>query len=113
MWWSLLIAAILVIVAINGARWIMIAALAGQKTEIDLKNIYSRNVRIIGSTLRSRTPEGKAQILASLVQNVWPKVESGEVKPTIHTVLPIEQVEAAHDILYKGQNIGKVVLHGG
>ena len=44
----------------HGARWIMIAALAGQKTEIDLKNIYVRNVRIIGSTLRSRTPQMKA-----------------------------------------------------
>ena len=94
----------------HGARWIMIAALAGQKTEIDLKNIYVRNVRIIGSTLRSRTPEVKAQILADLVQNVWPKVESGEVKPTIYKTLPIEEAEAAHDILYQGQNIGKVVL---
>ncbi len=94
----------------HGARWIMIAALAGQKTEIDLKNIYVRNVRIIGSTLRSRTPEVKAQILASLVKNVWPKVETGEVKPTIYKVLPITEAEAAHDILYKGQNIGKVVL---
>lgn len=94
----------------HGARWIMIAALAGQKTEIDLKNIYVRNVRIIGSTLRSRTPEVKAQILASLVKDVWSKVESGEVKPTIYKVLPIQKAEAAHDILYKGQNIGKVVL---
>lgn len=94
----------------HGARWIMIAALAGTNTEIDLKNIYVRNVRIIGSTLRSRTPEVKAQILAELVENVWPKVESGEVKPTIYKVLPITDAEAAHDILYKGQNIGKVVL---
>ena len=94
----------------HGARWIMIAALAGTKTEIDLKNIYVRNVRIIGSTLRSRTPEVKAQILADLVQNVWPKVESGVVKPTIYKVLPIQEAEAAHDILYKGQNVGKVVL---
>ena len=54
----------------RGARWIMIAALAGTKTEIDLKNIYVRNVRIIGSTLRSRTPELKARILADLVKNV-------------------------------------------
>ena len=67
----------------HGARWIMIAALAGQKTEIDLKNVYVRNVRIIGSTLRSRTPEVKAQILAELVKNVWSKVEDGEIKPTI------------------------------
>ena len=94
----------------HGARWIMIAALAGQKTEIDLKNIYVRNVRIIGSTLRSRTPETKARILAELVEKVFPKIESGEVKPTIYKVLPITEAEAAHDILYKGQNIGKVVL---
>ncbi len=94
----------------HGARWIMIAALAGTKTEIDLKNIYVRNVRIVGSTLRSRTPETKAQILADLVRDVWPKVESGEVKPTIYKVLPITEAEAAHDILYKGQNVGKVVL---
>ena len=94
----------------HGARWIMIAALAGQKTEIDLKNIYVRNVRIIGSTLRSRTPQVKAEILSELVENVWPKVETGEVKPTIYKILPITEAEAAHDILYRGENIGKVVL---
>ena len=94
----------------HGARWIMIAALAGTKTEIDLKNIYVRNVRIVGSTLRSRTPAVKAQILAELVEKVWPKVATGEVKPTIYKVLPIQEAEAAHDILYKGQNVGKVVL---
>ena len=94
----------------HGARWIMIAALAGQKTEIDLKNIYVRNVRIIGSTLRSRTPEMKAQILKELVDNVWSKISSGEVKPTIYKILPIREAEAAHNILYQGQNVGKVVL---
>jgi len=94
----------------HGARWIMIAALAGTKTQIDLKNIYVRNVRIIGSTLRSRAPEVKAQILARLVEHVWPKVESGQVKPTIYKVLPITQAEAAQDILYRGENVGKVVL---
>ena len=94
----------------RGASWIMIAALAGTLTEVDLKNIYVRNVRIIGSTLRSRAPEVKARILAELVEKVWPKVESGEVKPTICKVLPITEAEAAHNILYKGQNVGKVVL---
>ena len=94
----------------HGARWIMIAALAGQQTQIDLKNIYVRNVRIIGSTLRSRAPEVKAQILAELVQNVWPMVSDGRVKPTIYKVLPITQAEAAQNILYTGENVGKVVM---
>ncbi len=94
----------------HGARWIMIAALAGTKTEIDLKNIYVRNVRIIGSTLRSRTPTVKAEILAGIVRDVYPKIEAGLVKPTIHAVLPITEAEKAHDILYQGKNVGKVVL---
>ena len=94
----------------HGARWIMIAALAGTKTEIDLKNIYVRNVRIIGSTLRSKAPEVKAQILASLVRDVFPKIEEGKVKPTIYKTLPITQAEEAHAILQRGENVGKVVL---
>ena len=96
----------------HGARWIMIAALAGTKTEIDLKNIYVRNVRIIGSTLRSRPPRVKAEILAGIVRDVYPKIEAGLVLPTIYATLPITEAEAAHDLLYKGKNIGKVVLTG-
>ena len=88
----------------------MIATLAGDMTEVDLRNVFVRNVRIIGSTLRSRAPEVKAQILAKLVENVWPKISSGEVKPTIYKVLPIQQAEEAHDILYRGESAGKVVL---
>ena len=94
----------------HGARWIMIAALAGTATQIDLKNIYVRNVRIIGSTLRSRTPEVKAEILAGIVRDVYPKIEAGLVKPTICATLPIQEAEAAHDLLYQGKNVGKVVL---
>ena len=94
----------------RGGRWIMIATLAGDLTTVDLRNIYVRNIRIIGSTLRSRTPEVKAQILANLVKEVWPKVEEGRVKPTIYKVLPITEASEAHDILYRGENVGKVVL---
>ena len=94
----------------HGARWIMIAALAGTKTEIDLKNIYVRNVRIIGSTLRSRAPEVKAEILRGIVRDVYPKIEAGLVKPTIYKTFPIIEAEAAHDVLYRGENVGKVVL---
>ena len=94
----------------RGARWIMIASLAGALTEVDLKNVFVRNIRIIGSTLRSRAPEVKAELLDDLVKYVFPKTETGEVKPTVCRVLPITEAEAAHDILYGGRNIGKIVL---
>ena len=77
---------------------------------IPYKNIYVRNVRIIGSTLRSRSADTKAYILDQLVRNVWSKIESGKIKPTIYRVLPITEAEEAHGILTRGENVGKVVL---
>jgi NADPH2:quinone reductase len=94
----------------RGGRWIMIATLAGDVTNINLKTVFMRGIRLIGSTLRSRTPEFKAQLLAELVRTVWPKIASGEVRPTIYRVLPITQAEEAHAILERGEHVGKVVL---
>ncbi|HJA92494.1 MAG TPA: hypothetical protein H9717_05190 [Candidatus Eisenbergiella merdipullorum] len=67
-------------------------------------------IRIIGSTLRSRRPEVKAHIPSDLIKYVWPKVEQGLIRPTIYSVLPIQECEEAQDILYRRENIGKVVL---
>ena len=94
----------------RGARWIMIAALAGQMTALDLKNVYVRNVRIIGSTLRSRAPEIKAEILGRILREIYPKIETGEIKPTIHAVLPIEKAAEGQAMLYESKSVGKVVL---
>ena len=91
-------------------RWIMIATLAGDLTELDMRNLYVRNIRLIGSTLRARTPEFKAEILSSLVKDIWPKVTSGEVRATIYKVLPMAEAEKAHDLLQSGTSAGKVVL---
>ena len=93
----------------------MIATLAGDLTEIDMRKLYVRNVRIVGSTLRSKPPQTKAEILQKLVGEVWGKVSSGEIRPAICAVLPIAEAEKAHSLLYDNQSTGKVVLqvHGG
>lgn len=91
-------------------RWIVIASLAGDYTHIDLKNIYKKNIRIIGSTLRSRSDELKAHILSELVDKIWNKVSSKEITPTIYKILPITLAEQAHALLLNGKNVGKVVL---
>lgn len=91
-------------------RWIMIATLAGDISPVNMRTMYIRNIRLIGSTLRSKPEEVKGQILEKLVRDIWPKVESGEIRPTIYKILPIEEAEKAHDLLEKGQSVGKVVL---
>ncbi len=93
-----------------GCRWIMIATLAGDLSTVNMRTMYVKNIRLIGSTLRSKTPAFKAELLSKLVEQIWPKVESGEVRPTIHAVLPITEAEAAHDLLQQGKSVGKVVM---
>lgn len=91
-------------------RWIIIATLDGDISQINLKTMYVRAARIIGNTLRARTPQMKAEIISGLIKEVWPKVENGEIRATVYKVLPIQQAEEAHAILERGENVGKVVL---
>ena len=93
-----------------GGRWIMIATLAGGKTEIDLETIWRKRIKLIGSTLRSRTPEVKSTILQALKDELWQPFSEGKLINNIHAVFPIQEVEKAHAILRKAENIGKVVL---
>ncbi len=93
-----------------GGRWVLIATLGGEHAEIALRPILKRGLRLIGSTLRSRTPAMKARILAEMRERIWPALESGRIRPVIHEVLPVTDAEKAHAILAAGRNIGKVVL---
>jgi len=94
----------------HGGYWIVISTLAGVETNVQLRPLLTKGLHLVGSMLRNRTPEFKAYILSELVKNVWPKIENGEIKPSIYKVLPIEKAEEAHAILYRSGNIGKVVL---
>ena len=94
----------------RGGYWIVISTLAGIETTVQLRPLLTKGLHLVGSMLRNRTPEFKAYILSELVTNVWPKIESGEIKPSIYKVLPMEQATEAHAILERSENIGKVVL---
>jgi len=83
---------------------------AGIETNVLLRPLLTKGLHLVGSMLRNRTPEFKAYILAELVKNVWPKIEDGSIQPSIYRVLPITEAEAAHAILERGENVGKVVL---
>ena len=91
-------------------RWISLASMAGPETALDVNLLWRKNLRVIGSTLRSRTSEEKAEILAGLVRDVYPAFEARKFAPFVHKVMPIAEVAEAHAILERGENRGKVVL---
>ena len=94
----------------EGGYWVIISTLSGTETDIKLRPILTKGLHIVGSMLRKRSSEEKAKLLTELTEKLWPKLESGEIKPSVYKVLPIEDAEAAHSILQNGENVGKVVL---
>jgi len=94
----------------RGGYWIVISTLDGTETTIPLRALLTKGLHLVGSMLRNRPPEKKAQILAELVEKVWPKIESGAIRPSIYCVLPIEQAEEAHRIMQSCSHTGKIVL---
>ncbi|MBR2509284.1 MAG: NAD(P)H-quinone oxidoreductase [Lentisphaeria bacterium] len=93
-----------------GGRWIMIATMAGAETVINLETVWRKRIRLIGSTLRSRTSEEKSRIMHALHDKLFPLFVSGKLISNIHAVFPVQEVEAAHGVLRRAENIGKVVL---
>lgn len=91
-------------------RWIMIATLAGDPTTVNLRSMYARRVRLIGTNLRSRTPQQKKKLLENMVNQIWPKVESGEIRATIFREYPIQEAEEAQALMQSGKSAGKIVL---
>lgn len=94
----------------RGGRWIVIATLAGGRCELDMTDFFKRGVRLIGSTLRSRTDEIKGKILADLEAKLWPAFADGRLKVMVHQTLPMAAANEAHEILRRDRNLGKVVL---
>jgi putative PIG3 family NAD(P)H quinone oxidoreductase len=94
----------------KGGYWILLAVLAGPSATISLWPLITSGVHLVGSTLRSRTPEIKARILRELVTRVWPRIEDGTISPKIFAAVPITEAERAHDILKDNRHTGKVVL---
>ncbi len=97
------------LLALNG-RLVLIGLMGGRSAQIDLGRLLIKRARVIGSTLRGRANEEKAQVMAALEEKVWPLIETKTIKPIIDTTYDIADIEAAHSRVASDQTIGKVVL---
>jgi NADPH2:quinone reductase len=91
-------------------RLALIAVLGGTKAAIDLGQVLRRRLTLTASTLRPRSREFKAAIVAKLVEHVWPLLEAGKIKPVIYRTFALEQAADAHILMESSQHIGKIML---
>nr|WP_208101475.1 zinc-binding dehydrogenase [Pseudomonas koreensis] len=95
--------------ALDG-RWVLIGLMGGREAKLDLAQVLAKRVQLLGSTLRSRDDQFKADLLSDLGQQVWPLFAEGRLSPQLAKAFPVKDAEAAFAELASNTVSGKVVL---
>jgi putative PIG3 family NAD(P)H quinone oxidoreductase len=91
-------------------RMVFIGLQKGLKGELDMGKLMAKRGTIMGTTLRARPKEQKAEIVQAVTKHVWPLIEAGKITPVIHRELPISQAAEAHRIMEASTHTGKILL---
>ncbi|RYE85788.1 MAG: alcohol dehydrogenase, partial [Myxococcales bacterium] len=83
-----------------GGRVVTVGATTGHAAAVDLRQIFFRQVEVLGSTMGSKGDLHEALAL----------VASGQVRPVVDRVMPLWQAREAHALLEGRQVFGKIVL---
>jgi NADPH:quinone reductase-like Zn-dependent oxidoreductase len=91
-------------------RLVVIGMMGGTRAELDLGMLASKRAAVLATLLRPRPVAGKAAIVASVIENVWPLVADGHVRPIVDRRLPLADVAEAHRVVEASEHVGKVLL---
>jgi NADPH:quinone reductase-like Zn-dependent oxidoreductase len=94
-------------------RLVVIGVGAGATAELDFRTLMRKRGRISASTLRARSVEDKAAVVARLRDEVLPLLAAGEVSVPVHATFPLDDAHAAYDAFAAGGKFGKLVLRMG
>ncbi|MET1115384.1 MAG: NAD(P)H-quinone oxidoreductase [Comamonas sp.] len=91
-------------------RLVIIAVQGGVKAQFDASLVLRRRLTVTGSTLRPRSVAFKGAVARALRENVWPWLESGQVRPVIFRQFAAEQAVQSHALMESSEHTGKIVL---
>ena len=97
------------VLATNG-RLVTIGLMGGRRGELDMGMLLAKRGAVIATSLRARPATEKAAIVAAVREHVWPLIESGDVRPVIHSRHPLEHAAEAHREMEASGHIGKILL---
>lgn len=91
-------------------RLIIVALMGGHKTEIPLNLLLTKRLKVYGSVMRSRTLAEKRELTQRFSQRWLPLLQQGAIKPIIDSIIPLAEVQRAHQLMEMSQHFGKIVL---
>lgn len=95
--------------ATNG-RLAIIALMGGRRAEVDLGRMLAKRLSVHATTLRSRPLDEKTAIVAGVLEQVWPLVEQGVIRPVIDRSVPMRNAAEAHRVMESSAHTGKILL---
>jgi putative PIG3 family NAD(P)H quinone oxidoreductase len=97
----------------DDGRHVSIATQRGVTAEINILDLMRRRLTLTGSTLRPRSVTFKGLVAEELRREIWPFVESGQLRPVMDRSYPLREAAAAHARMEAGEHVGKIVLVAG
>lgn len=94
----------------TGGRLCVIGMQGGVRAELDLAVLMAKRASVRATSLRARPVEDKARICAAVVEQAWPLVEQGAIRPVVDRVLPMSEAAEAHRVVAASEHVGKVLL---
>jgi NADPH2:quinone reductase len=94
----------------TSGRLVHIATSHGSQVTADLRAIMVKRLLITGSTLRSRSVEEKSSLARAVEQELWPLFASGQLRPIVDSIFPLDEASDAHRLMESGQHKGKILL---
>lgn len=91
-------------------RLIFVGTTSGAKAEIDYSIVMRKRLRIMGTSLRTRSLEEKATATRLFAEHVVPLLVSGSVRPVVDSVFKMDEVRQAHQRIESNETFGKVIL---
>jgi putative PIG3 family NAD(P)H quinone oxidoreductase len=91
-------------------RMMLIGTVSGRTAELNFGLALAKRAKIIGTVLRSRSTEEKAEAARKFSEEVVPLLEKGLIKPNIDRAFSIKDIRAAHEYLESNESFGKVIL---
>jgi tumor protein p53-inducible protein 3 len=92
-------------------RLVILATLSGSNVEnFDARQILVKRLKIMGSTLRSRSLDYQIKLTNDFKEFAYDKIKKGRIKPVIDKVYDWKDVSEAHKRMEENKNIGKIVL---
>ena len=91
-------------------RLMVIGLQGGTRAELDLNQLLRKRASVRATSLRARPAGQKAAIVAAVLDQVWPLIGEGRIRPVIETTLPLAEAAQGHRLLESGEHVGKILL---